>query len=496
MTANLLLSDGASPCTPLVSLPAKPTWRQQLLTVLTLVALYGLGLAGWAWFFHGGALDWTSYDWPKEFAYYQVIREALLNGEVPYHISEYFNGTNRFLGMPETNLSPQVLLLRWFDVSHFILFDLLLMYSLGFLGCLLIRRRYRLGLASFTLLVLLFLCNGYVQSRMAVGHSMWAGYFLLPFFGLLVLRWQEEGPSLPVALKLALVLFAMMLHGSFHMVNWCWLFLALMIAFNPRQWKYGLVVLLTGGLLSLFRLLPGYVAFRDVEPYRFIGGYQSVGHLIESLTVLHTHLWKLSGGEHVEAGLGWWEYDLYVGPIGFAALVFLGIGLRFSRRPELAPYRYPGLDAPMIVLTLLAIGFLHGLIAVLPLPMASVERITSRFVTIPFVILLMISVIRLERLLQTVTWTPTLLVVIVCGLVETATTLGYHGHLWRISLLEKEMHLAEYHAKVPECYSAVIIKQSEPFYVASVQVSAVVSLLTLVVVLVLLWRTRRTPATV
>jgi len=68
-------------------------------------------------------------------------------------------------------------------------------------GLLLIRHRYRLGLAPFTLLFLLFNFNGFITSHLAVGHSMWFGYFLLSFAALFILEMLEE-QSFAAALKL------------------------------------------------------------------------------------------------------------------------------------------------------------------------------------------------------------------------------------------------------------------------------------------------------
>ena len=66
--------------------------------------------------------------------------------------------------------------------------------------------------------------------------------------------------------------------------------------------------------------------------------------------------------------------------------------------------------------------------------------------------------------------------------------------LHREALVIRKKVFSADHAKVAECYSAVIDNRPDPLYTASVQWSAVVSLLTLVVVLVLLFRSRRTPA--
>ena len=76
-----------------------------------------------------------------------------------------------------------------------------------------LRRRYHLDALSFAVFFVLFNFNGYITARMEVGHTMWCGYFLLPFFSLYLLEWLEESGSLMPALKMAMVLFGMLLLG-------------------------------------------------------------------------------------------------------------------------------------------------------------------------------------------------------------------------------------------------------------------------------------------
>ena len=115
------------------------------------------------------------------------MREVIAEHRIPYHVGLCWHDTNKFMALPEVQLTPQVLLLPFMDTGTFVVFNVCLVYAVGYWGCLLIRRKYQLSLFSFTGLFLLFNFNGYVVARMGVGHMMWLAYFFLPHFVLAVL---------------------------------------------------------------------------------------------------------------------------------------------------------------------------------------------------------------------------------------------------------------------------------------------------------------------
>jgi hypothetical protein len=105
---------------------------------------------------------------------------------------------------------------------------------------------------AFLILFTLAGFNGYITAHLAVGHSMWGGFFLLPFFALEALSLAEEKTSPGVITRMALVLFGMLLQDSFHMFIWCCMFLAFMAAghqlFGGRQSPFGGALYRSGNL--------------------------------------------------------------------------------------------------------------------------------------------------------------------------------------------------------------------------------------------------------
>jgi hypothetical protein len=449
---------------------AARAWLARALTVLTLVALYLLGLAYWTVFFNRGDIAFSGNDdWTKEFDYYCVLQEALRTRQLPYHMTEPYQRTDKFLGLPETNLSPQILLLPYLGVGRFLWLNTLLLYSLGFAGCLLLHRRYRLGAAPFTLLFLLFNFNGFITSHLSVGHSMWNGYFLLSFVALYLLEVVEEASS-AAALKLALVLFAMMLQGSFHMVIWVWTLLALLVAFRPRYWKPVGLALGFSAALSFFRLLPAAVTFAGHSERGYWAGYPSPTEVLEGLIVLHDRNYPAATGGWTESPvsghhLRWWEFDMYVGLVGLAALVVFGVYCRFRGGPSLERCRYRELDAPLLVMAFLSLNYFYEAVTKLPVPLLNAEGVTSRFLIIPLLMLLVISAIRMQRVLEGVRMTAGLAVLLVGGLVQINFGLASHLWLWRIRPAEE----------ATEPTIRLVSESPDRVYVMSIWLSAAVS---------------------
>src|SRR5438132_234301 len=99
---------------------------------LVLLALFAIGIVHWVYFFHFGQMTFQGQDWPKDGLYLHVLRQAILTGTMPFHISREFQDTHRFLALPETILSPQILLLRFLEPARFMLVNTILLYAVGF----------------------------------------------------------------------------------------------------------------------------------------------------------------------------------------------------------------------------------------------------------------------------------------------------------------------------------------------------------------------------
>ena len=112
----------------------------------------------------------SAHDWIKENKIQEVIGESLRTFSMPYHIpnmSKIYAAPEQFWGAVHFSISPQTILLLFFNSQVFTVINILLLYSVGFYGCLLLKEYYSLGFWSFTLLFLLFNFNGYFIEKIS-----------------------------------------------------------------------------------------------------------------------------------------------------------------------------------------------------------------------------------------------------------------------------------------------------------------------------------------
>jgi hypothetical protein len=122
----------------------RPQRKNAWLPRLWLAFLFVGGLYLWGEFINWGNGPFDFHDWaaitgPR----LAVLRSAFIDSEPPLHSSVPViedGVTLRFLAIPDQILSPQIILLRWLDIDHFILLQFWLTYSLGFWALVLLRR--------------------------------------------------------------------------------------------------------------------------------------------------------------------------------------------------------------------------------------------------------------------------------------------------------------------------------------------------------------------
>ena len=435
---------------------------------LWLAGLYLFGGVTWSFFLNFGRLGFDLHDWTQEGPRYAFLRQALLENHLPLHIGSTLATTDRFLAIPDTVISPQVVLLRFVEPGLFVLINTLFLYSLGYLGLLLLRRKFSWSLVTFSVVFLLFSLNGNPIAHIAVGHSMWVSYFLLPYFSLLVLNLLEGQAGWKWVTQMALLQLALFLQGGFHFVIWSLMFLVLLGIFSHRLLGPILKAIFFTILLSLVRILPPALEFSS-QDNPFISGYFSVNDLFEAFTTLTAPAAARSG---MYSALGWWEVDVYTGLLGLIFLIVFGLYLTW-KTPSSAGIMQRVLLAPIFAMTVLSIGKIFQPISMLPIPLLDAERVSSRFLILPVVMTLVLGGVQMERFLRnrTMSFGLQLTTLTLVGLM--AHDLLQHARLWRVE------NIATLFTRTPVDIRSQVILRVDPPYTTALLVGLGVGVLTL-----------------
>lgn len=472
---NTLIFDPAPPVNDLFS---------RVSSIAVLASLFLLGVLHWLFFFQFGRMEFSGGDWHDGLFYFSVIRESISDLTIPYFVEPIARNWSdiRFLANPQSVISPQMLLAPLMNAGNFVLANTLIMYSIGFAGCLLIRNRYHLSLLPFVFLFLLFNFNGHITSHLSVGHSMWYGYFLLPLFFYFLLELLPPSPKLRIgtSIILAFVLFAIVLQGSFHIFVWCLIFLAILGFFNRHSSKEVVLAILFAVGLSLFRLFPTIFVRLDYQ-HPYASGFPTFSTFVDALTTIKSFTF-----EHPSSpiyNVGWWEHDHFIGYTGVAFVVFFGIYHRFSSSSVLTKLKFQALDIPILLLVLFSFGFVFDVISDLKLPLLSyTERVPSRFFIISLIGLVIIGSIRMQALLPTYNRNFAFKVLSVGAIIQLTHSLVAHSDFWRVERIQSgsALFMDNLILSGPE--------YSDSWYTYTVNASAVFSGVTILVLAVLgLW---------
>lgn len=416
--------------------------------------LYFAGVLHWVLFFRRGQLSFEAYDWPKERLYLRALAQALRMHDFPLFLRVpdalrsfpqlclVKDATGQpyvpLLAVPELNLSPQIVLLRWLEPGTFELVNVLLLYTIGFGGCLALRARHRLSALPFCALFLLFGFNGHIVSHLAVGHAMWSGYFLLPFFVHFALIWSAEPKTSSAQLGLAFTLAGLAFQGSLHLFVGAVLVIACAMACERELRPGGALALGLGFGLSAARLLPALLVLDLLPSSAFRGGYATLSDVLGSLLFIRGPDYASAAG--TVGSLGVWEYDAYIGELGVLFLCYFGYqAMRQARRDRCD---FARLALPLTLVALLSMSVVAYPLYALKFPLLMSERVTSRLLILPLLMLVAVSCIQLERWMGERDLRLRARAAIASLLVLEVLALASHSERWSLGVLENDDSLA------------------------------------------------------
>lgn len=394
--------------------------------------LFVIIFIGWGVFLNWGEIPFDFHDWAEVNApRLAFMKDAVTKGKLPLHMpdSSALRGvTDRYMALPDIILSPQVLLLRWMPVGTFVLAHTWLMIGLGYWGLLRLKKRFGLSLLSFTWITLLYFFNGHMLSHYAVGHVTWGGAFLLSWFAELVFALIDGDQGAVWETKMAFLLFFIFLQGSFHQFVWCVIFLGFTAISN---WKLLLPILRSGiaaSLLSAVRIIPPALqmgAFDD----DFLGGYRTPVQILNAFVKIIAPADSLDQAK-TGAVLGWWEFDIYTGLTGLLIIGIASAAWLLLRKKELG---FPALLCPVAVLSLFSVRNVYMIMRFFHIPLFSGERVSSRFLLLPFVFILIAGICALQTFLTGKRYGKLVNLLLTAGIIPVCFELWKHLNIWKVT---------------------------------------------------------------
>jgi hypothetical protein len=436
--------------------------------------IYLAGAFHWAWLLNYGKIEIRFIDWQMFYDFYAVIQKAMAEHTVPYFTPQFYKGTNQFLAIPATDLFPTVFLLNYMSVEEFFLTQCLILYSLGYLGSLWLKKKFQWSLFAFIIFFLIFNLNGHIVSHLAIGHWLWISYFLFPFFIVWVLRLAEGDVSLRHGTRLAWVLFGMLLLGGIHPFVWCLLFLGILCLYRRQYFKPVLTGVGLSLVFSAYRIFPAMINYTGYEN-TFVAGFASIPEFLESMISIKNYTTIKGPVLGTINNLGWWEVDHFIGVLGLGVILYFGIYLRRIKQEGWETHDYRVLDAPMVVMTVLCFSYIYGIFTHLPIPLITVERLSSRFFIIPLLLLITLSCTGMQQWLNR--WKPdgNMILLMLSGILLEGFVLLSHSFTWQVKILQTKLAKVPFVDPVSDWAKTV-----EGYYVPTVQISYLISLIALV----------------
>lgn len=400
--------------------------------------LLALGLGLHWWLFVGpGRVDLTRSDWPRQVAYFDLLREGVTTARVPVVASAPVFDLGPWLWANlEVPLGPHQVLFALWGPAVAIGLTAVLMACLGVIGCLRLARRFDLSTSATAMLALALGVNGVITAHVAAGHLAWLSALLFPFALDALLDTDEVTPSRgrDGALRLGAVIGVMVLTGAIHIAVETAALAALVGLTRPESRRAILLGLVTAAGLSLWRVVPAAFAFAGGSRPWLADGFRSGWMLLEALGAVRSPLTTvdvgttLIGGGREALALRWFEFDAYVGGVllfAIAAFVPRWPRLGLEASPGLAPLRR--FEWPLAICAVLAIGRVYAAFVPAPYSLLSVVRVPSRFLLPALIAALVVAIVRADHWWRGRSKGPfdSVLAWVACGLV--AAGLAYHS---------------------------------------------------------------------
>lgn len=361
--------------------------KNELISLL----IYVLGLMFWYKFFEFYPASMHG-DWFKENVYLEVLRHAVETRRIPYdYVTALHSDYVHFFPIPEICLSPDIFLLPYITNNQFFFLHTSLFYTLGALGTLLLTRNWLAPARLFVFLAFNF--NGFILNHLAEGHFQFIGYFSFPLMLWLlqkILLIDINPQKINYVVSLSLLIGFNFLNGSTHAAIWMCLIIGLTaLTAGIKNALYLISCILAAGVIGVARIIPSALFFNPISD--FITGYPSIKVLMDAFVLSHGPTYGVEISNNLK--IGWWEFDFYLGFAMTATILLLLLRSVIYKR---ALFTWPIILA-CIALFIASLGDTYELVTHIPLSIAKVERISSRFIALPMTAFIFIAAYEMQR---------------------------------------------------------------------------------------------------
>ena len=463
------------------------------LKVVWFVGLYVVGVYFWDKFTSWKIITLDFIDWgylitPR----LTFLQNAYNAAELPLHMAgtpPLLGLTDRYFVIPDTISTPQTLLLLFFSIPTFIMIDIVIHYSIGFLGLLWIRRKFNLSLFVFAVLFFVFRFNGHILAHYTVGHLNWNAYFLFPFVFMYLFQFLDGVQGWRWVTGFSFIMFYILLAGGEHHFLWILIFLGVLILFSYRRAFWLIMAGLFSGLLGAVRLLPpafNYQVFTDTRTFEMALGYPSFAEFFESMIFVRrpNYVKEAYLQYNLKGYLDFYpEFNFYLGVIGTLFIVIFGFYFWFRQQsPE-----YRKMIVPAFVLIALSIGSTYWILRLTAIPIFGGERISSRMIVVPTVLFMIMAAHLLQAWLnqkRIVLWHQ---IISLCLLSILIIDLFNNLRVWRMS------ETAQYFGSVQiDFSSSLVANHPDPAYTISLLIGLALTIASSLALGILSLRERRT----
>tara|TARA_X000000368_G_scaffold390621_1_gene353986 strand:- start:266 stop:1810 length:1545 start_codon:yes stop_codon:yes gene_type:complete len=327
---------------------------------LTFLLFFIFGTIHWYLFLNFGDPTFKTFDWKHTYQVHDIIKQSVKELKIPYHVSmfdapniipkdsksiyEAENGSYdiRYLSSGNNHVSPHLILFIFFDIPTMMFLNILVFFSIGLWGILCWIKKFNLSIPASFFLFIIWSFNGFIVTRMGVGHlGSCSGYLVIPmFFWLLYrfiekekLKWQDHVIN---TILFSFFIFFVKLNANGINVYQMILVTSAFFLFYPKLWIWYFASMFLSFLLMIFYIIPTFL-FSS-----YIGAGERVMEAGYGVSMINTgnlemgiqkiiyhfydiiwHIWRsLTVPYNAKFGDSW-EWSLYVSYFGLFLLIII-----------------------------------------------------------------------------------------------------------------------------------------------------------------------------